>query len=584
MAIGVTTQSLIVFTTNTPNNIYRAIYPTRNTTYHHPSQCPPYGPATRRSNLSPPFQSPRTTTSAYPYPHPPPSSTTGQPIRTRPPNLRPNPKPTKPYNASSYHTQLPSPDTEPATFTIANRYPQWRSAMADEYSALMRNGTWTLVPRVPNSNVIDSKWVYKLKRDQTGAIKRYKARLVAKGFRQQPGIDYQETFSPVVKSTTIRVVLSLAVTHKWSLRQLDVQNAFLHGDLNETVYLQQPPGFVDPAKPDHVCLLHKSLYGLKQAPRAWFHRLSTVLHSLGFQGSKTDPCSFTPTGALFLISQGPDMPLSQKKYILELLQRAGLSNAKPVSSPMTTTANLALGDSATFADPVKYRQIVGALQYVTLSRPDITFGVNKVCQFMHSPTENHWTAVKRILRYLQGTADYGLRLIHDSGTILHAYTDSAYNSLTGFSDADWAGCPDDRRSTGGYAIYLGSNLVSLSARKQRTVSRSSTESEYKALADTVAELTWLQTLLRELQVPVKSVPTLWCDNLGATYLSANPVFHARTKHVEVDFHFVREMVAQRKLSVQFISTDDQIADVFTKPLPSQRFLLLRSKLQVASRP
>ncbi|KAJ9547126.1 hypothetical protein OSB04_019669 [Centaurea solstitialis] len=471
--------------------------------------------------------------------------------------------------------------------------------MADEFSALMRNGTWTLVPRVPNSNVVDSKWVFTLKRDQTGAIKRYKARLVVKGFRQQPGIDYQETFSPVVKSTTIRVVLSLAVTQKWSLRQLDVQNAFLHGDLQETVYLKQPPGFVD--QPTPIMFAY-----FTNPPRAWFHRLSTVLHTLGFQGSKTNPSLFiySHRGTILYMlvyvddilltrnnpeaidkvvqrlsqsfatqdmgslsyflgievtNQGYDMILSQRKYILDLLQRAGLSNAKPVSSPMTTTANLALGDSVMLADP-----------YVTLSRLDITFAVNKVCQFMHSPTENHWSAVKRILRYLQGTADYGLRIMHDSETILHAYTDSAYNSLTGFFDADWAGFPDDRRSTGGYAIYLGSNL---------TVSRSSTESEYKALADTIAELTWLQTLLRELRVPVKSVPNLWCDNLGATYLSANPVFHARTKHVEVDFHFVREMVAQRKLSVQFISTDDQIADVFTKPLPLQRFLLLRSKLQ-----
>ncbi|KAJ9538822.1 hypothetical protein OSB04_031555 [Centaurea solstitialis] len=237
-------------------------------------------------------------------------------------------------------------------------------------------------------------------------------------------------------------------------------------------------------------------------------------------------------------NQGYDMILSQRKYILNLLQRTGLSNAKPVSSPMTTTANLALGDNARLADPVKYRKIVGALQYVTLSHPDITFAVNKVCQFMHSPTKHHWSAVKQILCYLQGTADYGLRIMHDFGTNLHAYTDSAYDSLTGFSDSDWAGCPDDHRSTGGYAIYLGSNLVSWSAQKQKTVSRSSTESEYKALADTVAELTWLQTLLRELRVPVKSIPNLWCDNLCATYLSANPVFHVRTKHVEVDFHFV----------------------------------------------
>ncbi|KAJ0745776.1 putative RNA-directed DNA polymerase [Helianthus annuus] len=278
-----------------------------------------------------------------------------------------------------------------------------------------------------------------------------------------------------------------------------------------------------------------------------------------------------------------DIILSQKKYILDIIARAGLSESKPVSSPIPSTAHLSLGDSSPFDNPVRYRQIVGALQYVTLSRPDISYAVNKVCQFMHSPTTNHWSAVKRILRYLQGTSGYGLLIQRNSGSLLHAYTDASFN-LHAFSDADWAGCPDDRRSTGGFAIYLGSNLVSWSARKQRTVSRSSTESEYKALADTVAELTWLETLLRELCVPMSSVPTLWCDNLGATYMSANPVFHARTKHVEVDFHFVREKVAQGRLCVQFIKTDDQIADVFTKPLPSQRFIWLRSKLQVASRP
>ncbi|KAD0157053.1 hypothetical protein E3N88_44702 [Mikania micrantha] len=557
------------------------------------------------------------TSSQTPPPPPPP------PPRPRPSNLRPNPKQPERYTPSSFHTSSSS-DSEPTSFTIANRNPRWQAAMAAEYSALMRNGTWSLVPRVPGTNIVDCKWVYKIKKDQHGTVTRYKARLVAKGFHQQPGIDYNDTFSPVVKSTTIRVVLSLAITRGWSLRQLDVQNAFLHGDLTETVYLSQPPGFVDPQKPDHVCLLHKSLYGLKQAPRAWFNRLSMALIALGFKGSKTDPSLFIYSAhrtllymlvyvddiiltgndpraidrvvhslsttfaiqdmghlsyflGIEIIPKGKDLVLSQKKYILGLLRKAGLSEAKPVSSPLHTTANLAIGDSPLFDNPVKYRQIVGALQYVTLSRPDLAFAVNKVCQFMHSPTQNHWSAVKRILRYLQGTSDFGLWLHHNSGSHLQAYTD-AY--LQAFSDADWAGCPDDRRSTGGFAIYLGNNLISWAARKQKTVSRSSTESEYKALADTVAELTWLETLLRELCVPMNTAPTLWCDNLGATYMSANPVFHARTKHVEVDFHFVREKVAQKKLNVQFISTTDQIADIFTKPLPSQRFILLRSKLQV----
>ncbi|KAL9993337.1 putative RNA-directed DNA polymerase [Helianthus debilis subsp. tardiflorus] len=569
-----------------------------------------------------------------PLPLPPTNTTTepSQPThRSRPSNLRQNPKQSKPYNPSSFHT-TPSPSTtEPTTFATANTDSHWRKAMADEYSALIRNGTWTLVPSPPNANIVDCKWVYKVKRDQHGTITRYKARLVAKGFNQQSGIDYTETFSPVVKSTTIRVVLSLAVTKQWPLRQLDVQNAFLHGDLKEKVYLKQPQGFVDPLRPAHVCLLHKALYGLKQAPRAWFERLSSALLSLGFKGSKTDPSLFIYSShgtfmymlvyvddiiltgnnnvainkvvnslshtfaiqdmgplsyflGIEVARRGSDIILSQRKYINDLLVKASLSKAKPVPSPCTTTAPLSLGDSSPFDDPARYRQMVGALQYVTLSRPDITFAVNKVCQFMHAPTENHWSAVKRILRYLHGTADQGLVITRYASSILHAYTNVHFNTLSAYSDADWAGCPDDRRSTGGYAIYLGSNLISWSARKQKTVSRSSTESEYKAMADTVAELTWLETLLAELRVPMHSVPNLWCDNLGATYLSANPVFHARTKHVEVDFHFVHEKVAQGKLCVQHIPTNDQIADVFTKPLPSDRFLFLKSKLRVGPRP
>ncbi|KAF5813031.1 putative RNA-directed DNA polymerase [Helianthus annuus] len=555
------------------------------------------------------------------------------PPRTRPPNLRQNPKPTIRYDPSAYHVSTNSSESiEPSSFTIANKSPEWRQAMAEEFDALIRNGTWSLVPRVANTNVIDSKWVYRIKKDAHGKVTRYKARLVAKGFNQKPGVDYQETFSPVVKATTIRVLLSLAVTNQWSLRQLDVQNAFLHGDLKETVYLQQPQGFVDNSKPDHVCLLHKSLYGLKQAPRAWFERLSSTLHHMGFTGSKTDPSLFilkargtlvyvlvyvddiivtgnnttaindviATLGTSFavkdlgdlhyflgieVIRHGSNLILSQRKYISDLIHKAGLSECKPVPSPMSTSQLLTLGDSQLLADPTKYRQIVGALQYASLSRPDITFAVNKVCQFMQTPTENHWSAVKRILRYLKGTSHFGLFIRHDSASTLHAFTDVNWNTtLRAFSDADWAGCPDDRRSTGGFAIYLGSNLISWNARKQRTVSRSSTESEYKALADTVAELTWLEALLHELGIISKITPTLWCDNLGATYLSANPVFHARTKHVECDYHFVREKVAQGKLQVKFISTHDQIADVFTKPLPSQRFLMLRSKLQVVPRP
>ncbi|XP_020251846.1 uncharacterized protein LOC109829137 [Asparagus officinalis] len=256
--------------------------------------------------------------------------------------------------------------------------------------------------------------------------------------------------------------------------------------------------------------------------------------------------------------------LMQHKYASDLLHRAHMENCKSVSTPMSVTDKLArdCGTVLDDDDAFKYRSMVGGLQYLTLTRPDISFAVNKVCQYLSKPTDVHWEAVKRILRYVKGTAATGLYLRRSNSTLLSVFT-----------DADWAGCMDDRRSTGGFAVFLGPNLISWSSRKQPTVSRSSTEAEYKALANGTAEATWVQSLLKELDVCQPRPPVLWCDNLGATYLTANPVFHARTKHIEVDFHFVREKVALGTLDVRFVSSKDQVADGFTKP--ATRYMLDR---------
>jgi histone deacetylase 1/2 len=238
---------------------------------------------------------------------------------------------------------------------------------------------------------------------------------------------------------------------------------------------------------------------------------------------------------------------------------------------MSTTDKLSIndGDPLEPKDETEYRSIVGALQYLTLTRPDISFVVNKVCQFLHKPSKNHWSAVKHILRYLQHTIEVGLRLHKSPSTLVSA-----------FSDADWAGCSDDRRSTGGFAVFLGSNLISWSARKQATVSRSSTEAEYKSLANATAEVMWVRTLLKELGVKGPKFARLWCHNLGATYMLANPVFHARTKYIEVDFHFVRERVAQGLLQIRFISTKDQVDDGFTKPISVRQLEEFRHNLNL----
>jgi histone deacetylase 1/2 len=253
--------------------------------------------------------------------------------------------------------------------------------------------------------------------------------------------------------------------------------------------------------------------------------------------------------------------LTQEKYARDLVAKVGMNGCKATPTPLSSTEQLSLYDGTPLGpeDSTQYRSIVGALQYLTLTRPDLAFSVNKVCQFLHAPTTDHWTAVKRILRYVFDTLKVGITFARSSSTFLSA-----------FSDADWAGSLDDRRSTGGFAIFVGPNLVSWSARKQDTVSRSSTEAEYKALANATAELIWVEALLAELGVKLKEKPCLWCDNLGATYLFVNPVFHARTKHIEIDFHFVRKRVDDNLLDIKFISSKDHVVDGFTKALPVRR--------------
>ena len=264
--------------------------------------------------------------------------------------------------------------------------------------------------------------------------------------------------------------------------------------------------------------------------------------------------------------------LRQSKYILDVLHRAQMIGAKPYAAPCVAGSKLSSHSGDPLPDITEYRQIVGALQYCTLTRPEISYSVNQLCQHLHSPTTTHWSSAKRVLRYLKGTIDYGLY-----------YTPGSLN-LHAYSDSDWAGDPDDRRSTTGYGVFLGPCLVSWCAKKQPIVSRSSTEAEYRALAMTVAEVYWIRMVLKDLCISLAFPPILHCDNLGAISLASNPVFHARTKHVEVDVHFIREKVLNKDVSIRYVSTVDQLADLFTKGLSSSRFCFLRDKLMVCEPP
>jgi hypothetical protein len=515
---------------------------------------------------------------------------------------------------SLYHAAPLSPI--PKTFRGALADPNWQAAMEEEHAALLQNQTWELVPRPQHANIVTGKWIFKHKFHADSSLERYKARWVLRGFTQRPGIDFAETFSPVVKPATVRTVLSLALSRQWPVHQLDVKNAFLHGTLTETVFAAQPSGFEDSARRDFVCRLNKSLYGLKQAPCAWYSRFATHLVSLGFVEAKSDISLFvyrrgTDTTYLLLyvddivltaslthllrkvisalqqefsmkdlgelhhflgmqVQRSADgMVLSQRQYMVDILDRAGMAECKPCTTPVDTSPKVSATSGAPVPDPSDYRSLAGALQYLTFTRPDIAYAVQHVCLHMHDPLEPHLAALKRILRYIRGTLHLGLHL-----------RPSTQDDLVVYSDADWAGYPDTRKSTSGYAVFLGDNLVSWSSKRQNTVSRSSAEAEYRAVANGVAEASWLRQLLHELHIPLRRATIVYCDNVSAVYMSSNPVQHQRTKHIEIDLHFVREKVAMGAVRVLHVPTTSQFADVFTKGLPSTVFSEFRSSLNV----
>lgn len=386
--------------------------------------------------------------------------------------------------------------------------------------------------------------------------------------------------------------------------------------MTETVYMQQPPGFVDTQHPNYLCRLKKAIYGLRQAPRAWHDALKQYVLSYGFKMSQIDPSLFIysckSVQAFFLVyvddilvtgNSGPFVSkfihdlsnrfsiknlgtphyflgieiipttkglfLSQHRYIRDLIEKHNMTGAKPSSTPLCTSTSLHLHDGTATVDSSLFRSIIGALQYVTLTRPDVSFAINKLSQFMHKPTQTHMQQLKRVLRYLKGTINLGLQLNKPPNL-----------SLIAFSDSDWAGNVDDRTSTSSYIIFLGGNPISWSSKRQRSVARSSTEAEYKSVAHTAAELTWLTHLLSEIGIPSTSPPSIYCHNIRTTYLCANPLFHSRMKHLALDYHFVQELVQQGRLVVSHISTRDQVADILTKPLSSAKFQNFRSKMHV----
>eukprot|EP00253_Pinus_taeda_P030071 PITA_30071 len=355
---------------------------------------------------------------------------------------------------------------------------------------------------------------------------------------------------------SIRLVLSLAASLKWEVHQMDVKSAFLHGDLHEEIYMEQPIGFIQ-TDSSLVCRLKKSLYGLKQAPRAWYAKMDSFLLESGFSRCYSDNTVYTKKVGNSLIIL--------VLYVDDLI----LTDCKPAPSPFQSGVKLSVSCTSPEVDATLYRQLVGKLLYLTHTRPDLFFVVGLVARFMQNPRESHWKAAKRILRYVRCTIQFGIH-----------YSAKATPLLVGFTDSDWAGDPDDRKSTAGYFFTLGSGPITWACKKQAAISLSSAEAEYRGAVEASKEALWLRQILSELGFEEQHPTTLWCDNQSAIQLCKDPVQHQRSKHIELHMHFIRKLIHDHVLEVQYCSTDDQVADILTKALTEAKFTKLRYMLGV----
>lgn len=501
----------------------------------------------------------------------------------------------------------------------------WELAMKEEYKSLVTNQTWSLTTPPPGRKILRGKWVYKLKRGPTGKVMRYKARWVVRGFEQREGIDYNETFASVVKPMSYKALFALAAALDWEIEQMDVKTAFLYGFVEEDIYVEQPNGFA--TKPDLVCRLNKALYGLKQSPRLWFNTLSDFLKTLSFEPLTAD-CSVLVNHkdsiiiAAYvddLLIAGPNkstidkikaalnerfqmsdlgacayylgmsvrrdranriLRLGQFGYVEKVLRDFNMWESNPNATPMDGTTHLKKSEEDYIAPAelrTQYQSAVGSLMYAMLgTRPDLAYAVSVVSRYGSNPDNSHWHAVKRIFRYLKGTVN--LELVFRGGL----------KPLTGYSDSDWAGDHDTRRSSAGYVFNIGSGAISWSSKRQATVALSSCEAEYIGQTQGFKEAIWLKALLKQLDLSdtydaLKAV-VIYCDNQRAIALAKNPEFHGRSKHIDLRQHWIREKVAAGDIEMSYIATDKQVADGLTKPLPKDKSYAFRKALGLEPSP
>lgn len=492
---------------------------------------------------------------------------------------------------------------------------RWMEAMDEEMASLQSHDTWELVQLPEGSNVVGCKWVYNLKYDESNEIQRFKARLVAQGCTQRYGIDYSETFAPVARNTTLRVLLSIAGREKMDVYHVDVKTAFLHGELDETIYMKQPPGYATDDRRE-VCKLNKSIYGLKQSARTWNQAIHAVLIESGCQQSQVDHCLYSKTidgGKCYIITYVDDVIIAssnqnsikeiigllskrfemknlgkiknylgleidkddkgnfricQSKYIKNILKDASLGETKSRKYPMSPQYRKTDSNSEILPDNKRYQRLIGCLLYIAVnSRPDISASVSMLGRQVNQPTKEDWIELKGVLKYLKGTVDLKLNVSAEDKT----------QELYGYVDADWAENRDDRKSNTGYIFKLNGGAISWACRKQSCVSLSSAEAEYVALAEGCQEALWLRMLIGDFGKPITQSTKIMEDNQSCIKLSESEKFSNRTKHIDTKFHFIKQYVQDKVIELAYCPTEEMVADMLTKPLSANKIEYLRIK-------
>ncbi|KAK1645515.1 hypothetical protein QYE76_063320, partial [Lolium multiflorum] len=508
-------------------------------------------------------------------------------------------------------------DEDPATYEEAMMSPdsnKWQEAMKSEMGSMYDNKVWTLVDLPDSRKAVENKWIFKRKTDADGNITVYKARLVAKGFRQIQGVDYDETFSPVAKLKSVRILLAIAAFFDYEIWQMDVKTAFLNGDIEEELYMVQPKGFIDPKNADKVCKLQRSIYGLKQASRSWNRRFDKVIKDFGFIQCHGEACIYkkvSGSSVAFLILYVDDIlligndiellssvkgylnnsfsmkdlgeasyilgikiyrdrsrrliGLSQSTYLDKILKKFRMDESKKGFLPMlpgkvlSKTQGPATAEERERMSQIPYASAVGSIMYAMLcTRPDIAHAVSLTSRYQSDPGMEHWTAVKNILKYLKRTKDMFLCYGGDQELVVTSYTDASWNTD-----------PDDSKSQSGYVFILNGAAVSWASSKQCTVAKSSTESEYIAASEASSEAVWMKRFIIELGVVPSALDpfVIYCDNMGAIANAQEPRSHKRLKHIKLRYHSIREYIEDGEVKICKVHTDLNVADPLTKALP-----------------